>query len=181
MTTRQFTVFFYVIMGLCTLTMIVSFTLFDFIEVRTATKWTMKYFALPILIVAIPTCSYMYLTFILQQEKRKFESKIWTQFRTTSRIFILTFAFTFILIGTTLSIILLTNAFMGENKPINLNAKILHYYTLNNNKGRTRHYIKIYEPQLDRIIDLKVQGQYEVGQTFKKTMKIGSWGLLFSE
>lgn len=181
MIARQFTLFFYVLIVLCILTMIVSFTFFDFIEVGTATKWTMKYFALPILVVAIPTCSYMYLSFIRQHEKRTFESRIWNQFRTISRIFILTVVLTFILIGTTLSLILLTNAFLGENKTINLNAKILDYYTLNNNQGRTRHYIKIYDKQLDRIIELKVQGRYEIGQAFKKTMKIGNWGLLFSE
>jgi hypothetical protein len=85
-----------------------------------------------------------------------------------------------IFIGTTLSLIILTNAYIGDSKTINLNAKIVDYYTLRN-KGRNRHYIKIQDPQLDRIIDLKVQGPYQIGQTFNKTMQIGKWGLLYSE
>lgn len=68
---------------------------------------------------------------------------------------------------------------MGDSMTINLNAKIVDYYTLKN-KGRIRHYIKIKDPQLDRIIDLKVQEPYQIGQTFNKSMLIGKWGLLYS-
>jgi hypothetical protein len=85
-----------------------------------------------------------------------------------------------IFIGTTLSIIILTNAYIGDSRTINLKAKIVDYYTLTS-KGRTRHYIKIQDQQIDRIIDLKVQGSYQVGQTFNKTMQIGKWGLLYSK
>ena len=180
MTTRQFQTIFYIIIGLCILTIVLSFTSFDFIEVDTATSWTMKYFALPILIVMSPSCYFIYLRFIRQHEKKEYKSKIWTQLRTVFRMFILTLAMTGIFIGTTLSMIILTNAYIGNSRTINLNAKIVNYYTLTS-KGRTRHYIKIQDQQLARIIDLKVQGQYQVGQTFNKTMKIGKWGLLYSE
>lgn len=84
-----------------------------------------------------------------------------------------------IFFATTLSMIVLTNAYIGNSKPINLNAKIVDYYTLKS-KGRTRYYIKIQDQQLDRIIDLKVDRPYQIGQTFKKTMQIGYWGLLYS-
>jgi hypothetical protein len=181
MTTRQFQTIFYIILGLCILTIVLSFTSFDFIEVATATSWTMKYFALPILIVMTPSCYFIYLRFIRQHETKEYKSKIWTQLRTIFRIFILTLAMTGIFIGTTLSMIILTNAYIGDRKTINLNAKIVDYYTLTNNKGKIRHYIKIQDQQLDRIIDLKVQGPYQVGQSFNKTMQIGKWGLLYSE
>jgi hypothetical protein len=181
MTTRQFQAIFYLILGLCILTMVVSFTSYNFIELDTAVSWTMKYFALPILILMIPSCYFIYLRFIRQHETKEYKSKIWTQLRTVLRIFILTLATTGILIGTTLSMIILTNAYIGDSKTINLNAKIVDYYTLTNNKGTIRHYIKIQDQQLDRIIDLKVQGPYQVGQTFNKTMQIGKWGLLYSE
>lgn len=180
MTTRQFQTVFYILIGLCILTIILSFTSFDFIEVDTATGWTMKYFALPILIVMTPSCYFIYLGFIRQHETKEYKSKIWTQLRTIFRIFILTLAITGIFIGTTLSMIILTNAYIGDTKTINLNAKIVDYYTLTS-KGRTRHYIKIQDQQLDRIIDLKVQGPYQIGQTFNKTMQMGKWGLLYSE
>ena len=181
MTTRQFQTVFYILLGLCILTIVLSFTSFDFIEVDTALSWTMNYFALPILIIMTPTCYFIYLKIIRQQhEKKEYKSKVWTQLRTVFRIFILTLAMTGIFIGTTLSIIILTNAYIGDSTTINLNAKIVDYYTLTS-KGRTRHYIKIQDPQLDRIIDLQVQGLYQVGQTFNKTMQIGKWGLLYSE
>ena len=180
MTTNKFQAIFYVIIGLCILTIVLSFTLFDFIEVDTATSWTMKYFALPILLVMIPSCYFIYSKFIRQHETKEYKSKMWTRLRTIFRIFILTLAMTGIFIGTSLSLIILTNAYVGDSKTINLNAKIVDYYTMTS-KGRTRHYIKIQDQQLDRLIDLKVQGQYQVGQTFNKTMQVGKWGLLYSE
>lgn len=180
MTTRQFQIIFFAILGLCILTIVLSFISFDFIELDTATNWTMKYFALPILIVMAPSCYFIYLKFIRQHETKEYESKVWTLLRTIFRILILTLAMTGIFIGTTLSLIILTNAYIGDSKTINLNAKIVDYYTLKR-KGQKRHYIKIQDQQLDRIIDLKVQGPYQVGQTFNKTMQIGKWGLLYSE
>ena len=180
MTTRQFQTIFYIIIGLCILTIVLSFTAFDFIEVDTATSWTMKYFALPILIVMLPSCYFIYLRFIRQHEKKEYKKRIWTHLRTVFRIFILTLAMTGIFIGTTLSMIILTNAYIGDSRTINLNAEIVDYYTLTS-KGRTRHYIKIQDKQVDRIIDLKVQHPYEIGAAFNKTMKIGKWGLLYSE
>ena len=125
-------------------------------RVNTAIGWTMKYFALPILIVTIPICYFIYLKLIRQHETKKYKSKIWTQLRTVFRIFILTLAMTGIFIGTTFSIIILTNAYAGDSRTIKLNAKIIDYYTLTSN-GRTRHYIKIHDQKLDRILDLKVQ------------------------
>lgn len=180
MTKRQFQTVFYIIIGLCILTIVLSFTSFDFIEVETATSWTMKYFALPILIVMTPSCHFIYLRFIRQHETKEYRSKIWTQLRTIFRIFILTLAMIELFIGTTLSMIILTNAYIGNSRTISLNAKIVDYYTLTS-KGRTRYYIKIQDQRLGRIIDLKVQGPYQVGQAFNKTMQIGIWGLLYLE
>ena len=81
--------------------------------------------------------------------------------------------------ATTLSIIILTNS-SGDNKTINLNAKIVDYYTTRN-KGRISHYIKIQDSQLERIVELKVDRPFQIGQPFIKTIKIGKWGLLYSE
>lgn len=180
MTTRQFQTFFYILIGLCILTIVLSFTSFDFIELDIAVNWTMKYFALPIIIAMTPSCYFIYLRFIRQHEAKEYQSKIRTQLRTIFRVFIFTLAMTGIFIGTTLAMIILTNAYIGDSKTIYLNAKIVDYYTLTS-KGQTRHYIKIQDQQLDRIIDLKVQGPYQIGQTFNKTMLIGKWGLLYSE
>jgi amino acid transporter len=94
MTTRQFQIIFFAILGLCILTIVLSFTSFDFIELDTATNWTMKYFALPILIVMAPSCYFIYLKFIRQHETKEYKSKVWTQLRTIFRILILTLAMT---------------------------------------------------------------------------------------
>ena len=123
LTQQSFKTIFYIVLGLCILTIILSATSFDFVEVDTAISWTMKYFALPILLIMIPTCYFIYLKFIIQHETKKYKSKVWTNLRTTFRIFILTIAMTGIFIGTTLSLIILTNAYLGDSKQINLNAK----------------------------------------------------------
>ena len=180
MKTRLFSIIFYTILGLCILIIVVSFMLFDFIEVDTAFNWTMKYFALPIFVIIIPVCYVIYLKFIKQHERKKHKSIIKTQLRTMFRMFFLAFGLTFILAGTTLSLIILTNAYIGDSNTINLNAQIVDYYTTKG-RGGIKHYIKIQDQQIDRIIDLKVQRQYQVGEPFNKTMKIGKWGLLYSE
>lgn len=180
MTTKQFQASFYIVIGLCISTIVLSFISFDFIEIDTAVNWTMKYFALPILIVTASSCYFIYLNFIKRHEKKEYRNKIWSQTRTIFRVFSLTLGMTIIFIATSLSMIILTNAYLNDNKTINLNAKILDYYT-STGKGGTRHYIKIQDQRLDRIINLKVEHPYQVGKVFSKTMKIGRWGLLYSE
>ena len=179
LTQQSFKTIFYIVLGLCILTIILSATSFDFVEVDTAISWTMKYFALPILLIMIPTCYFIYLKFIIQHETKKYKSKVWTNLRTTFRIFILTIAMTGIFIGTTLSLIILTNAYLGDSKQINLNAKIVDYYTTRN-KGRTKFHIKIQDVQIDRIVELQVDKPYIIGEQFSKPMNIGEWGLLYS-
>ena len=179
LTQQSFKTIFYIVLGLCILTIILSATSFDFVEVDTAISWTMKYFAFPILLIMIPTCYFIYLKFIIQHETKKYKSKVWTNLRTTFRIFILTIAMTAIFIGTTLSLIILTNAYLGDSKQINLNAKIVDYYTTRN-KGRTKFHIKIQDVQIDRIVELQVDKPYIIGEQFSKTMNIGEWGLLYS-
>lgn len=180
MTTRQFQIVFYTIIGFCTLTIVLSYILFDYMEAGTAMDWSIKYFALPLFIVMLPSCSFIYIRFSRPFEKKKYNSKLRVQLRTVFRISIFTLSMTLFFVGTTFSLIILTNAYSGESRAIHLNAKVVGYYTLRN-KGRKRHYIKIQDQQIDRIIELKVQDSYEIGQTFNKTMKIGKWGLIYSE
>jgi hypothetical protein len=179
MTIRKFQAIFYSVIGLCILTIVIAFTSFDFIEVDTAVNWTMRYYALPILIVMTPVCYFIYLRFLRQHERIEYKSQSWTRLRTVFRIFIMTLAMTGIFIATTLSIIILTNAYFGDSQIINLSAKVVDYYTTKR-KGRTRHYIKIQDQKLDRIIELKVDRPYQVGQVFNKSMQIGQWGLLYA-
>ncbi len=179
-TTRKFQLIFYSVIGLCILTMIFAFTLFDFIEIDTATGWTIKYFALPILLILTPICTLIYLKFIKQKEAKEYKSKIATNLRTVFRIITLTIAMTIIFVPTTLSLIILSNAFLGDSKQITLNATIIDYYQTEN-RGKTSYYIKIQDGQLNKTIKLSVNKPYKVGQTFNKAMLIGHWGLLYSK
>lgn len=70
MTTRQIKTVFILVLGLCVLAMVFSYTLFENLEVDVAVDWTMKYFALPILIVMIPICNFIYKRIILQHERK---------------------------------------------------------------------------------------------------------------
>ncbi len=179
MTIRKFQAVFYSVLGLCILIIVTAFTSFDFIEVDTAVNRTMRYFAVPILIAMTPVCYFVYLRFLRQHEKKAYKSQVWTRVRTVFRIFIMTLAMTGIFIATTLSIMILTNAYFGDSKTINLNAKVVDYYT-SISKGSTRHYIKIQDQQLDRIIEMKVDRAYQVGQVFNRSMQVGQWGLLYA-
>ena len=180
MTMNKFKIIFYSFIVICVLISVFGFASYDFIETNVAHDMTMKYFSLPILIVMFPTCSIIYLKFLLQHESKKYKTKLWTNLRTAFRILILTLAMTALLYGTTLSLIILTNAELGDSKTITLNARIVDYQTMESS-GTVRHYIKIQDPQINRIIKLKVNRPYVVGQTFEKTMEIGHWGLLYSE
>ena len=74
MTTRQFQTVFYIIIGLCILTIVIAFKSFEFMEVDIAVSWTIKYFALPILIIIAPCCHFIYLKFLKQQEAKEIEN-----------------------------------------------------------------------------------------------------------
>lgn len=179
MSIGRFQAIFYAVLGICILTIIVSFNSFEFIEVDIATGWTIEYFALPILIATAPACYFIYLRFLRYHETKEYESEFWTRMRTAFRILILTLAMSAIFFATTLSLIILTNAYFDDTKPITLNAEIVDYYS-RTSKGRTRHYIKIMDKQLDRVVELKVDKPYRVGDLFSRTMNIGYWGLLYS-
>jgi hypothetical protein len=179
-TIRKFQLVFFSVIGLCILTMILAFTLFDFIEIDTAISWTIKYFALPILLSVTPLCWFIYLKFIRQKEKKEYDSKILTNLRTFFRIITLTIAMTIIFVPTALSLIILSNAFLGDSRRITLNAKIIDYYQTEN-RGNASYHIKIEDGQLSRTVKLSVDKPCKVGQTFNKAMLIGHWGLLYSK
>jgi hypothetical protein len=175
----KFQIIFFSALGLCILTIILAFASFDFIETDTAADWTTNYFALPIFLVTAPTSFFVYLKFLQQHEAKEYKSKSLTKARTAFRILMLSLGITGILFATTLSTIILTND-TGDVKSINLNAKIIDYHTTRN-RGRTSHYIKIQDDQLRGIVELKVDRPFQIGQSFIKSMKIGRWGLLYSE
>ena len=175
---KKFKNIFYLLLVICLITIVSSFFAFDFIELDPAVNWTMKYFALPILILMIPLSYIIYQKFIRQNEKKRYLSGIFVFFR----VFILTIGLTIVLIGTTLSLIILSNGYLGESQSITINTNVIDYEITGEGirKGPTKHYIKINVPQVDRLVELKVDRAYKIGEPFIKTMNIGKWGLLYS-
>ena len=180
MSIGRFQIIFYSVFVPCILIIIISFNSFEFVELDIATDWAMKYFALPILIFTTPLFYLIYTKLLIQHETKYYKSDIKTKLRTIFRVLVFTFAMTMIFVGTALSMILLTNANIGNEKTLNINAKIIDYYS-RASKGRTRHYIKIKDKQLDRIVELKVNHPYKIGEDFTKSINIGYWGLLYSK
>ncbi len=85
-----------------------------------------------------------------------------------------------ILYGLTFSLILITNS-MIYNRVIQVNEPILNYHCNLSRNGKTKHYIKIKHPTKNEIIELRVYQDYNEGELFTKEMKIGKWGILYSE
>lgn len=173
---RQFKIFFYLVIGISVLIMILPTFLLEFTEFSLAIKWTVNFFVLPILIVMIPSCSFIYLKFIKQHETKNYTTQIQTTLRSIFRIFFMTLGMTFIFSGTVVSFIILSNAYFEGSKSIDISGKIIDYSLGSRNN---KHYIEIKDNQFERIIKLQVQQPYEIGQTFEKRMYIGKWGLLF--
>lgn len=173
---RQFKISFYLVIGLSILIMILPTFLLEFTDFSLAIKWTVNFFVLPILIVMIPSCSFIYLKFIKQHETKNYTTQIPTTLRSIFRIFFMTLGMTFIFSGTVVFFIILSNAYFEGSKSIDISGKIIDYsLAIRNDK----HYIEIIDNQFERIIKLQVQQSYEIGQTFEKRMYIGKWGLLF--
>jgi hypothetical protein len=86
-----------------------------------------------------------------------------------------------ILYGLTFSIIVTTNCIFDNKKIIQVSEPVLNYYSDLTKNGRLRHYITIKSPSKDKIIDLEVDKTYQEGEIFRKKMKIGNWGILYSE
>lgn len=163
-------------MGLSVSIMILPTFLLEFTEFSLAIKWTVNFFVLPILIVMIPSCSFIYLKFIKQHETKNHTTQMQTTLRSIFRIFFLTLGMTFIFSGTVVSFIILSNTYFEGSKSIDISGKIIDYSLGSKNN---KHYIEIKDNQFERIIKLQVQRPYEIGQTFEKKMYIGRWGLLF--
>lgn len=117
---------------------------------------------------------------IVQHEAQQYQSRIWIKLRTGFRILHLAVGMTIIFIGTVLSLIILTNCYLGDNKEIALHAVITDYRTTTS-KGLTKYYIKIKDSKLDKVVELRVNKPYEVGQQFNKNIQIGYWGFALCE
>lgn len=69
---------------------------------------------------------------------------------------------------------------MGEQKTINLQGSVIKTHA-STRTIRTQYFITIKAEQLNRTIDLHVARPYAIGETYSEKMKIGYWGLLYSD
>ena len=69
---------------------------------------------------------------------------------------------------------------MGEQKTINVQGKVIKT-DASTRKFRTHYFITIKAEHFNRTIDLQVDRPYTIGAPVTKKMKIGYWGLLYSD
>lgn len=86
-----------------------------------------------------------------------------------------------ILFGIGFSTIITSNAYLGNSKDIKVEVEVLNYITGKTKFGRTIHKIEFINPNDKKRIRLEVYEKYNIGDTFKKEMKIGYWNLLYSK
>ena len=178
--TRQFQLVFHLILAFCILVMVLGATTFDFFEFEPALDLTVRYFALPVTVAMIPFSILLYLKYIIHAETKVYKKKHWIWLRTSFRVLTLVVSMSLILLGTCLSAIILTNAYLGNSKLVHVKGTIREY-ECRTTKGRVHHHIKVDDPHLGRTIKFEVSQPYVEGELFEKQMTIGKWGLLYSD
>jgi len=171
---------FFTVISLCILLIIWSRVSIDLIEPDLAFSWTIRYFVLPILIISAFISYFTYFRMIRQFEKKEYYSLFLTQLRSIFRVITLTAGLTLIFSFTSLSLILLTNTYLGEQKTINVQGSVIKTHA-STRTIRTHYFITIKAERLNRTIDLQVVRPYAIGETFSEKMKTGYWGLLYSD
>lgn len=178
MSTKHIRIAFLLFIGSGILLILITRFSFEMLETDPAVSWTLRYFAIPILIALIPLSSFLYLKTLIQLEPRQYRSQVIMRLRTIFRIFILTLSLTILLLFMTLSMILITNAAWGKNKSLVIHSEVIRSHS-NTSRGHTRYYITFFEPRLGRSVHLEVNQQYDEGARFHQKMQVGYWGLLY--
>ena len=171
---------FLTVISLCILLIIWSRISIGLIETDLAYSWTIRYFVLPISIISAFISYFTYFRTIRQFEKKEYRSLFLTQLRSIFRVITLTAGLTLIFSFTSSSLIVLTNTYLGEQKTINVQGSVIKT-DASTRKFRAHYFVTIKAKQLNRTIDLQVDRPYTIGEPFTKKMKIGYWGLLYSD
>lgn len=110
----------------------------------------------------------------------KTNSKVKVAFQDIFTTVFLTGIISAILVGMTVSTIVTTNAYCGQSKGILVVGTVVDYSENTTKQGRIRHRIKFISSFDKKMKDFEVYRKYEIGEEFKKEMKIGKWGQLYS-
>jgi len=85
-----------------------------------------------------------------------------------------------VLVGMTVCTIVTTNAYCGQSKDVLVVGTVIEYSENTTKWGRLRHRIKFISSYDNKMKDFEVYKKYEIGEEFKKDMKIGTWGQIYS-
>lgn len=116
----------------------------------------------------------------LRRLNPKTNSKVKVAFQDIFTTVFLTGIISAILVGMTVSTIVTTNAYCGQSKDILVVGTVVDYSENTTKWGRLRHSIKFISSFDNKMKDFEVYRKYEIGEEFKKEMKIGKWGQLYS-
>jgi Tfp pilus assembly major pilin PilA len=177
---RIWTIYCFILI-LCVPIIIYTSLTFDNIELETVITWIKVYFVIPIILIVTTLTIYIYKKYFKQNTDDNglfpiTKAKLNTLAMLTYSIFIVSS----ILIATAHSSIVLTNAYCDENKNIKVEAKIINSYS-RQFKGYSLKYIVFKDANTDKTVELKVNGNYQPGQTFKANLLLGKWGLMYSK
>lgn len=160
----------------------ISFPFFKikYFETLTSLKLIYHYLLIPILCFATLGTIIVYMKY-LRLLNPTTNSKVKVVFQDLFSTVFLTGIVSVVLTGMTVSTIVTTNVYCGKSRKIDISAKVLNYTTSKTKFGRTTHQIDFINPYDGKNITLEVYKKYEVGELFKKDMKIGYWGQLYSK
>jgi hypothetical protein len=151
-----------------------------YFETSTALLITAKYLLFPIILCLLISGPKFYYRKVKPLDNNKPKSKLKENARDIFSIIMMIVCTTGILFGIAFSIIITTNNFFGKSEIVKINEPVEEYKTDITKNGRLRHYIDFKNPKTNEIISLEVYRKYKVGEFFKKEMKYGAWGILYS-
>ena len=134
---------------------------------------------IPIILLSATGTILVYVKY-LRKLNPKTNSKVKAVFQDLFTTSFLTVITCVVLIGMTVSTIVITNAYCGQSKNVLVAGTIVDYSETPTKWGRVRHRIKFISSYDNKMKNFEVYRKYEIGEEFKKEMKIGLWGQLYS-
>lgn len=159
----------------------ISFPFFriKYFETLTSLKLIYHNLIIPIIFLSGLGTIIVYIKY-LRRLNPKTNSKVKVAFQDIFTKVFLTGIISAILVGMTVSTIVTTNAYCGQSKDILIVGTVVDYSENTTKWGRLKHRIKFESSFDNKMKDFEVHRKYKIGEEFKKEMKIGIWGQLYS-
>jgi len=164
--------------------LIACYILFPFFKIKyfeskTSLKHIYHNLLIPIICLSGIATTIVYVKY-LRRLNPKTNSKVKVLFQDIFTTLFLTVIVSAILVGMSVSTIVTTNAYLGQSKDVLVVGTVVEYSENTTKWGRLRHRIKFISTYDKKMKDFEVYRKYEIGEVFKKDMKIGIWGQLYS-